>query len=100
MANRAHERVVEFPTQRIVRAAQDGATFSDVVKGRLRRLVGQCINRLGLPGSIQVMEFEDVAVGRHVSVAIDDLFVCLKIDGRDYYFDRISGKFDGTGTSA
>jgi len=45
------------------------------------------------------MEATDKITGQKVAVSIGDLFVRLSVDGRDYYFDRITGRFDGTGSS-
>jgi hypothetical protein len=43
------------------------------------------------------METIDGVTGQKVAVSVGDLFVRLSIDGRDYYFDRLTGRFDGTG---
>jgi hypothetical protein len=45
------------------------------------------------------MEFEDKLAGQRISTSVGELFVCVSVNGRDYYFDRITGRFDGTGWS-
>lgn len=100
MTVNTQNQVVGFPSERVTRSAKGGATWGEVTRGRLRQYLGKLMNACGLPGSIQQMEFEDAAVGRHLAVSVDDLFVCVSVDGRDYYFDRVTGRFDGTGTSS
>jgi len=44
------------------------------------------------------MDLVDRVTGQEIKLTVGDLFVRLSIDGRDYYFDRFTGKFDGTGS--
>lgn len=53
---------------------------------------------VGIPGAIKSMQITDVLTDQHIEVRVGHLFVRLSVNGRDYYFDRITGKFDGTGT--
>jgi hypothetical protein len=45
------------------------------------------------------MELDDRLAGQRISATVGELFVCVSVNGRDYYFDRITGRFDGTGYS-
>jgi hypothetical protein len=90
--------IVRFPAERVPRAAAVGATRVDILKGRLRERLGRLLNRMGAPGVIRDMEVNDKAAGHTVAVAVGDLFVKLTVNGRDYYFDRVTGRFDGTGS--
>jgi hypothetical protein len=66
--------------------------------GRARERLGALLNRIGVPGAIQPVEVRDKLTGQQVSVSVGELFVRVSVDGRDYYFDRLSGRFDGTGS--
>jgi hypothetical protein len=89
--------VVRFPVERMQRSARTTATACEVAASRLRQWLGRTLSRYGVPGAIQPMEFEDSLAGQHISVSVGEFFVCLSVNGRDYYFDRITGCFDGTG---
>jgi hypothetical protein len=89
--------VVRFPTERVQRPAQRNASLLEIAAGRLRRWLGRILNHLGIPGAIQPMEFDDVLAGQRISASVGELFVCISVNGRDYYFDRTTGRFDGTG---
>jgi len=92
-------KVVSFPSHRVSHAVRDGATTLDIARSRFRAGVGRVLNKLGVPAAIQPMEITDEITKQHVAIAIDDLFVCVSVDGRDYYFDRLTGRFDGTGST-
>jgi hypothetical protein len=53
--------------------------------------------RLRAPGAIRDAEIKDALTGQAVSVVVGVLYVRISVDGRDYYFDRVTGRFDGTG---
>lgn len=54
----------------------------------------------GLPGFVREIELEDEATGQHLSVRVSPFFTRISMNGRDFYFDRFTGRFDGTGTGA
>jgi hypothetical protein len=92
--------VVRFPSERVSHAARDGATVIDIARSRVKVGLGRLLNKLGVPAAIQPMEITDEITKQHLAVAVDDLFVRVSVDGRDYYFDRLTGRFDGTGSAA
>ncbi len=59
--------------------------------------LGWLMERLGVPGAIQPFEIHDQVTGQHVVVTVSARFTVIQVNGRDYYFYRYSGKFDGTG---
>jgi len=63
----------------------------------MREALGRLFNRLHIPGSIAPMNYKDIVTGDAIDVTVSPLFVRLSINGRDYYFDRFNGRFDGTG---
>jgi hypothetical protein len=62
--------------------------------------VGNLLIRLRAPGAIRQTEFRDRVGGDHLAVSIGPLFVRVSVNGRNYFFDRFTGKFDGTGTGS
>src|SRR5262245_27646752 len=91
--------VVRFPTERLPRSARDGATQVEIWVGRAQQSLGRILNWIGAPGAIRSVEVDDELANQHVAVSVGELFVCVRVNGRDYYFDRLSGRFDGTGVS-
>ena len=51
----------------------------------------------GALGTIRDFETHDEVTGQHVAVKVGKKFSKLSIDGRDYFFDRETGEFTGTG---
>jgi hypothetical protein len=89
---------LRFPIERIARPAPVGASWFPIAKGRLRQRIGRLLNWLRMPGAVRNLEVTDTATGQPVAVHISDLYVRLSVGGRDYDFDRITGRFDGTGS--
>jgi hypothetical protein len=57
------------------------------------------LNRLGVPGAIRTMRHHDPLTGHAFAVHVGLYYTTVTVDGRDYYFDRLTGAFDGTGSS-
>ena len=75
----------------------DGIGSFDRWRSRLRQVLGEILNRSRLPGAIAPIQLADLVTGSRIEVSVSAVFTRLSIDGRDYYFDRITGAFDGTG---
>jgi hypothetical protein len=95
---KSQRAVLRFPSERVVRSARGDATRLEIWTGRVRQWLGRSLNRLSAPGAIREMEFRDQLAGQHIAVSVGELFVCMSVNGRDYYFDRLTGRFDGTGS--
>ena len=91
--------VICFPGERVQRSARVDASRWQIWRGRLRELAGKGLNALGVPGALQPVEHFDKLTGQHVSVSVGELFVCISVNGRDFYFNRLTGRFDGTGAA-
>lgn len=72
-------------------------TWRRWLRDHLTDLAYRTLNRLGVPGAVAPMSFRDEATGCTLTVANGHRFTIVTVDGRDFYFDRITGKFDGTG---
>lgn len=79
------------------RPSNTSASWLDIAIGRIQLATGHLLNWLKIPGAVRDIELKDALTGQHISVKVGPLFTCLTVDGRDYYFRRVSGKFDGTG---
>ncbi len=52
------------------------------------------------PGFIRPFIHESVQTGEVVSLRTSPRYTILSIPGREFYFDRVTGKLDGTGAMA
>src|ERR1700691_5689183 len=94
----APKQMLRFPTERAAHAGRGGAGIGDILTLRVRQWIGRAANWLRLPSPIQPTEIYDKATGRKITVTAGALFMRLTVNGRDFYFDRITGRFDGTGS--
>jgi hypothetical protein len=67
--------------------------------GSVGRLLGRLCHRMRMPGAIRSVVVDDEVTGQHLEVRVGSAFTVVSVDGRDYYFRRCSGRFDGTGLS-
>ena len=74
-----------------------GATRTQILVSRLREMVCRWMTRIGIPGFVGDIKVSDELTGQELEIKTGVLFTRITINGRDYYFDRITGKFDGTG---
>jgi hypothetical protein len=86
-------QTIHFPSP-----AKDGATLATIWKCRFRMFLARTANRVGIPGFIQPKILDDPVTGQHIEIRLGLLFTVVSVDGRDYYFRRFSGKYDGTGS--
>jgi hypothetical protein len=89
--------IVRFPAERTARPAGGGASGWQIWKGRMRERVGRLLSSVGVPGAVKDATIKDAVTGQEISVVVGALYVRLSVDGRDYYFDRVTGRFDGAG---
>lgn len=90
-------KLLTFPGNQTIQQSSEGARWWQVIGTRLREKLGAALNRRRVPGAIRPMTFSDPVTGDEVRVSVTALFTRLSINGRDYYFNRLSGDFDGTG---
>lgn len=92
-----HLRLLSAPTAAGLPVAL-GAGKAAIWISRLREAIGGALNRIMVPGAVRPMVYDDPVTGDRIQVNTDSLFTVLTVNGRDYYFKRLSGRFDGTGT--
>lgn len=87
-------KVVPLPFRR---PASTGASWWQVARGRLREHLGKLLSRASIPGAIADASIDDPVSRQRIEVHVGALFTRLTVDGRDYYFDRLTGEFNGAG---
>ncbi len=90
--------VVQFAQKDRANPPRFGATRWAVMRSRALEWLGRFFKWLRFPGVIKEGQIDDSVSGHHIMVRVGLLFTCLSVNGRDYYFSRLSGKFDGTGS--
>lgn len=100
MVPASEDRVIRFPDERVSHPVREGATWIDIARGRFKELIGRTANRIRIPGAVQSAEIHDNATGQHIEVVVGTLFTRLTVNGRDFYFNRFTGRFNGTGSSS
>jgi hypothetical protein len=60
--------------------------------------LGHGLARLRAPGLVRDCEIADEYSGHHLLIQSGPMFTRLTINGRDFYFDRFTGKYSGTGS--
>jgi hypothetical protein len=88
--------VVSF--QRPPRTATVGASRYQITRFRVREWLGAILNKLSVPGAIRSAVIRDELTGSIVEVSTGPLFTKLSVNGRDYYFERCTGRYDGSGS--
>ncbi|SRR6266568_1855813 len=87
-------KAIELPVKR---PAAAGATWWQITRGRLRERVGALLSWVRIPGAISQATIDDPVTHQHIEVHVTALYTRLTVDGRDYYFDRLTGRYDGAG---
>lgn len=91
--------ILSFP---YVRRAE-GPTSQDASwrqKGSLlvREGIGRFLNWIGVPGTVSNARLHDDVTGQEIEILVNALFTRISINGRDHYFHRFNGKYDGSGS--
>ena len=66
------------------------------LRDALRNAAGWSLERFRAPARLKPFEFIDPETNETVYVYTDRLYSVLCVGQRRFYFDRITGKFDGT----
>ena len=60
-------------------------------------MIGELLQHLGIPGLIAPFTHQDEESGLAVSLRTSPRYTVLTVNGKELYFLRENGKFDGTG---
>ena len=69
------------------------------IRDALFSIPGYIYTSLNIPGFIRPIDYFDKISGNRICIRLDRRFTIISVNHRDYWFRRISGKFDGTGYS-
>lgn len=69
-------------------------------KDAFANAVGWCLERIKAPAKLKEFEFVDPETDETVYLSTSKLYAILSIGSRRFYFDRLTGKFDGTSAPA
>ena len=61
---------------------------------------GWLMQRMKRPATIKPFDYSDPDTGERVVLRTSPRYAILTIGSKEFYFDRASGKFDGTGAMA
>ena len=70
------------------------------VKIALRESAGWCLEKIKAPARLRTFEFVDPASDETVYLYTSKRYSVLCVGERRYYFDRVSGNFDGMSAPA
>ncbi len=59
--------------------------------------IKRLLRRITDVGIVRPFTKDDLVTGQHIEIRVSAAYTIFAVDGRDYYFDRFTGKFDGTG---
>jgi hypothetical protein len=90
-------RILKLPQPLAQEPVGTGASVMSAWKARIMEWWCRILNLLGIPGAIRDAAIDDQLTGQIIRVRVGVLFTRISVNGRDYYFRRISGRFDGTG---
>ena len=63
----------------------------------IRWMLGDLLNMLGLPGFIREYNYGSRIGNGNIKVRISPFYTIITVNGLDVYFNRWSGRIDGTG---
>jgi hypothetical protein len=69
------------------------------IKDHARLALGRWSDCARLPGLVRPTRYNDPLTGNLIEVSVSGSATILSVNGRDYAFDRLTGRFTGTGTS-
>jgi hypothetical protein len=77
---------------------KNGVSLFAKYLSRFKFSIAGILNKIKAPGLVREIEYFDELTSQRISVKNQSLYTVISIDGRDFYFNRLSGKFDGTGS--
>ncbi len=87
------DTVIQFP-----RPTVQGATRWQIFRTHVSLAAGKVLRWLGVPGAVRNTEIVDDLTGQRINIRVGVLFTRISVNDRDYYFRRLGGRFDGTGS--
>lgn len=76
----------------------NGASGLLILRNRVKDQITRLFDRIGWPGAVRPARHVDPLTGQTVEVRVVRCSTVISVNGRDYCFDRLTGRFLGTGT--
>ena len=89
--------IIEFPYRESFAPTTSGASKTEIYLGRLKEFLCGLLYKYRVPAFISDCEINDQFTGQQIVIKNWKQSTKITINGRDYYFDRITGRFTGTG---
>jgi len=80
--------------------AEFNATFKDTLHYFMLAMLGRIMMIFKIPGFIKPMETYDRLTNSYIKVQTTKYYTIISINGKDFYFKRLTGKYDGSGMMA
>jgi hypothetical protein len=91
--------IVELPRRiSLGTPVTDGANRVQIWHVRLRLALGSLLNAVRIPGAIKSSKIKDKTTADDIHISVGRLFTTVAVNGRHHYFDRITGKYAGSGS--
>lgn len=93
----------QLTEQRLKSLLKDGkplesnATWLDVLYLWAKWTLGRILVLFQIPGLIKPIEQYDQLTGTYIKVQLVEFYVIVSINGNDFYFNRFTGKYSGSG---
>lgn len=84
-----------LPSSTVLRRPESNVS---VVKGWLRKMAGRILERLHAPARLREFEYIDPITNETVYLSTGTRYSVFCVGSKRYFFDRLTGRFDGTGT--
>jgi len=78
--------------------AADDVSYVALLQGEARRLFGHVLNSLRIPGPVRAYKIADPVNNQIITISVGESFTRISVNGSDYYFNRLTGKYEGRGT--
>lgn len=75
------------------------ATVFQTLLGRLKYKLGLLLNFIDVSGFVKPTKVYDRLTNTNLEVVLGGYFTIIKVNGKDFYFNRFSGEYDGSGMS-
>lgn len=89
--------IISFPQRETLYPSSSNASVTDTIFSRIAEWFGRLFLKSKIPSAIADCSIKDELTGQWIDIRNGTLSTRISINGRDYYFDRFTGKYTGTG---
>jgi len=76
----------------------EGRDESSVIRAWIHRVYGAVLEFVHAPAKIREFEYVDLSTNETIYLTTGARYSVLHVGSKRFFFDRITGRFDGTGT--